>query len=80
VAYVYEQWLAFLAPAGTPPDIVGRLNAETVRILAMPAVKDMLTQQALDVVGSGPEEVTKAVSADFPKMAKLIKQLGIKPE
>jgi tripartite-type tricarboxylate transporter receptor subunit TctC len=51
-----------------------------VRILAMPAVKDMLTQQALDVVGSGPEEVMKSISADFPKMARIIKQLGIKPE
>jgi tripartite-type tricarboxylate transporter receptor subunit TctC len=80
VPYVYEQWLAFLAPAGTPSAIVGRLNAETVRILAMPAVKDMLTQQALDVVGSGPEEVMKSISADFPKMARIIKQLGIKPE
>jgi tripartite-type tricarboxylate transporter receptor subunit TctC len=80
VPYVYEQWLALLAPAGTPADIVRRLNTETVRILAIPAVKDMLTQQALDVVGSGPEEVTKSVTADFPKMAKLIKQLGIKSE
>lgn len=80
VPYVYEQWLALLAPAGTPSEIVGRLNAETVQILAMPAVKEALTLQALDVVGSRPEDVTKAVSTDLPKMAKLIKQLGIKSE
>lgn len=78
--YVYEQWLAFLAPARTPPEIVSRLNSETVRILALQDVKELLTQQALDVQGTSPEEVTKAVNTDFPRMATIIRQLGIKPE
>jgi tripartite-type tricarboxylate transporter receptor subunit TctC len=78
--YVYEQWLAFLAPARTAPEIVNRLNSETVRILALPEVKDLLTQQALDVQGTAPDEVTKAINTDFPRMATIIRQLGIKPE
>ncbi len=78
--YVYEQWLAFLAPARTPPEIVSRLNSETVRILALQDVKELLTQQALDVQGTAPDEVTKAVNTDFPRMATIIRQLGIKPE
>jgi len=78
--YVYEQWLALLAPASTPPEIISRLNNETMRIMALPDVKILLTQQALDVQGTGPDEVTKAVNSDFPRMAKIIHQLGIKPE
>ena len=78
--YVYDQWLAFLAPAGTPPEIVNRLNAESVKILAAQNVRDTLTQQALDAQGGPPEDVTKALTADFPRMAKIIQQVGIKPE
>lgn len=78
--YVFDQWLAFLAPAGTPPDIVNRLNAESVKILAMQNVRNTLMQAALDVQGGPPEDVTKALSTDYPRMAKIIRQVGIKPE
>lgn len=78
--YVFDQWLAFLAPAGTPADIVNRLNAESVKILAMQNVRDTLMQAALDVQGGPPEDVTKALSTDYPRMAKIIRQVGIKPE
>jgi tripartite-type tricarboxylate transporter receptor subunit TctC len=78
--YVYEQWLALLAPARTPSEIVNRLNAESVKILAARDVRDILTQQALDAQGGPPEEVTKVLTADFPRMAKIIQQVGIKPE
>jgi tripartite-type tricarboxylate transporter receptor subunit TctC len=78
--YVFDQWLAFLAPAGTPDDVVNRLNSESVKILAMQNVRDMLTQQSLDPQGGPPEDVTKALSTDFPRMAKIIQQAGIKPE
>lgn len=78
--YVFEQWLALLAPARTPADIINRLNAESVKILAAPNVRDILTQQALDVQGGPAEDVSKALAADFPRMAQIIKQVGIKPE
>ena len=78
--YVFDQWLAFLAPAGTPADVVNRLNAESVKILSMQNVRDMLTQQSLDAQGGPAEDVTRALSGDFPRMGKIIKQAGIKPE
>ena len=78
--YVFDQWLALLAPAGTPADIVNRLNAESVKILAIPAVRDLLTSQSLDPQGGPPDEVTRALSADFPRMAKIIKEADIKAE
>ena len=78
--YVFEQWLALLAPAKTPPDIIRRLNGETVRILKTQEVKDALFVQALEARGTEPEDVTKALRDDFPRMGKLVKQLGIKPD
>ncbi|MGH8617123.1 MAG: Bug family tripartite tricarboxylate transporter substrate binding protein [Burkholderiales bacterium] len=78
--YVYEQWVALLAPARTPPEIISRLNTEAVKILKSQEVRDILAQQALEAQGSTPEEVTKTLTADFPRMAKVIKQVGIKPE
>jgi tripartite-type tricarboxylate transporter receptor subunit TctC len=78
--YVFDQWLAFLAPAGTPADIVARLNAESVKILAMPEVRDPLAQQGLDTQGGAPGDVTRAVSTDFPRMQEIIQRAGIKPE
>ena len=78
--YEFEQWLALLAPARTAPEIVRRLNAESVRILKTQEVRDLLFQQALEARGSEPEEVTRALHADFPRMAKIVKQLRIKAE
>jgi tripartite-type tricarboxylate transporter receptor subunit TctC len=78
--YVFDQWLALLAPAGTPADIVNRLNAESVKILATPSVRDLLTSQSLDPQGGPPDEVTRALAADFPRMARIIKEAGIKAE
>ena len=78
--YVFEQWLALFAPARTPPELVARLNSEAVKILASPEVRDLLLKSALDAQGGPPENVMKALRDDLPKMAKIIKQLGIKPE
>ena len=78
--YVFEQWLALFAPARTPPEIVARLNAEAVKILASPEVRDLLLKNALDAQGGPPENVTKALKDDLPKMGRIIRQLGIKPE
>ena len=78
--YVFDQWLALLAPAGTPADIVSRLNAESVKILATPSVRDMLTQQSLEPQGGPADEVTRALSTEYPRMGKIIKEAGIKAE
>ncbi|MCI3951981.1 MAG: hypothetical protein K0R53_1478 [Burkholderiales bacterium] len=78
--YAFDQWLALFAPAGTPADILKRLNAESVKILAMPNVRDALTQRSLEPQGGPPDDVTRALSTDYPRMAKIIEQAGIKVE
>jgi tripartite-type tricarboxylate transporter receptor subunit TctC len=66
------------APAGTPPDIVRRLNAELVAILKDPEILARFKQLATDPVGNSPEEFAAFVRAELDKYARIIKAAGIK--
>jgi tripartite-type tricarboxylate transporter receptor subunit TctC len=73
-------YFALLAPAGTPPEIVARLNAELKKALADPAVVDKLASAGLIPVGSTPEAMAASIRQDLPRFAELVKRIGIKPE
>ena len=73
-------WHAFFAPAKTSPAIITRLHAEAVKILKLPDVHERFVSQGLEPVGSTPEELRKYIRDETVKYAKLIKQVGIKPE
>ena len=75
-----DQWLGVLLPAGTPPAIAARLNAEMNKALAVPAVRDVFVNSAQDPVGGTPEQFAKLVREDFDKYARLSKDLNIKVE
>jgi len=71
---------ALLAPAGTPKAIVNRLNAEVVRILATPEVRDYLLSQGA-IPGKGtPEDLAVFTNQEIAKWAKVIRDGNIKPE
>ena len=76
----YESILtqALLAPAKTPPAIINRLNEEIVRVINRPEVKDRLANFALEVVGSSPEQLAALMKSDMAKMAKLVKDTGLR--
>ena len=75
------QWQAVVAPAGTPKDIVQRLNREVLRALQAPDVIDVLvTKGGSELVGSTPEEFANVIRSDLAKYAKLVKAAGIKPQ
>jgi tripartite-type tricarboxylate transporter receptor subunit TctC len=78
VPILLDQWLGFLVPAGTPADIVKRLNAATDKALALPAVRERLAPQGLDVAGGSPEQFARIYREDFEKYGKLVKELNIK--
>ena len=78
VPILLDQWLGFLVPAGTPTDIIKRLNAATDKILALPAVRERLAPQGLDVVGGSPEQFSRTYREDYEKYGKLVKELNIK--
>jgi tripartite-type tricarboxylate transporter receptor subunit TctC len=73
-------WLGIFAPAGTPAPIVQRLNAEFVRALKDPQVRERLDQQAFETVGSSPEEFARFLDEELAANGKLIREIGIKPE
>jgi tripartite-type tricarboxylate transporter receptor subunit TctC len=75
-----KSWQGLLAPKGTPPEIVAKLNAEIVRILKMPDVVQKLTVLGIDPVGSSSDEFTKMMQSEIARWQKAVKDLGIEPE
>jgi tripartite-type tricarboxylate transporter receptor subunit TctC len=72
--------VAAYAPAGTPRQIVERLQRETRFALTEQAVADKLIAQGQTPVGSSPEELAKVLERETPIWAELIKQSGAKVE
>jgi tripartite-type tricarboxylate transporter receptor subunit TctC len=69
-----------VAPAGTPKDIVARLNAEVLKAVAAPDVREKLIAQGFTVVGSSPEELHRTTKDQLERYGKLFKQIGVKPD
>jgi tripartite-type tricarboxylate transporter receptor subunit TctC len=75
-----EQWLGVFVPAGTPREIVTRLNAEIVRALAEPVIRERYAQAALEPVGNTPAQFAKVVRDDYEKYRRITKDLNIRVE
>ncbi len=75
-----ETWFGLLAPAGTPPEIVKRLNTDVLKALTKPDVKDKLGSLGLTIAGSTPERFSAYIKSEYGKWAKVIKDAGIKME
>lgn len=73
-----SNWFAFFAPAGTPSDVLGRLNTEINLALKQPDVREKLASAGAEAVGSSPEELARFLRAESAKFASLIKVSGAK--
>jgi tripartite-type tricarboxylate transporter receptor subunit TctC len=73
-------WFGWLAPAATPRAIVTRLNAELVRVLRLPDVRDRLLNQSTEPVGNTPQEFAAFMKSEHEKWSKVIKAAHIKVE
>ena len=71
-------WLGIMAPAGTPRDIVERLNAEIARIIARPAIREAWARQGAEPMAMTPGAFGAFMKSDIEKWAKPIEQAGIK--
>jgi tripartite-type tricarboxylate transporter receptor subunit TctC len=78
--YDVSVWFGVLTVAGTPPEIVKRLNAEMVRILNSEEVKDRITKSGVDVVAGSPEHFSGFLKAEVARWAKVINEAGIKAD
>jgi tripartite-type tricarboxylate transporter receptor subunit TctC len=78
--FTFNSWFTIMAPAGTPKEIVARLNAEIVKALADPDVREKLHNQGLTIRGSTPDELGAATREQLARYAKLFKEANIKSE
>ena len=72
-------WFALMTPAGTPREIVQRLNTEMKRIIAQPDVKQRFAELGMTSEDSTPEALDRYIKAEIAKWAKVIQDAGIKP-
>jgi len=75
--FVAESWVGMLAPAKTPPEIIARLNAESVKVLGLPDVKARFAELALETVGSTPAQFGEWIRAEIDRWGKVIRQQKI---
>ena len=70
-------WQGLFAPAGTPKEIVTRLQLEVGKLLRFPEVRDRLTGLGADPVGSAPEDFAAFVRTENERWSKVIREKGI---
>jgi tripartite-type tricarboxylate transporter receptor subunit TctC len=78
--YEVAGWYGMVAPAGTPPAIINRLNREVVRIVRLPDVTEKMAADGSEPVGSSPAEFAAHIKAEVEKWRDLIQKTGIKTE
>jgi tripartite-type tricarboxylate transporter receptor subunit TctC len=71
-------WYAVLAPAGTPREIIARLNGEIIRALNLPDYRGFLVNNGIEPIGSPPEELTRTIKSELAKWAKVIQAAGVR--
>lgn len=78
--YEASVWLALLAPAGTPRDIVNKLNSEIAKVMSAPDTKKALYDAGVDPTPSTPEAMSEYMVKEMDRWGKVVKEIGIKVE
>ena len=76
--YELAVWFGVLAPAGTPKDIINRLNAEIVKALNSADIKDRFAKQGVEVKTSTPEQFSEFLKSEVARWAKVVQEAGIR--
>ena len=78
--YGYQSWFGVAAPAGTPPSVIARLHQGLIRPLGQADVRERLAALGYEVIATTPREMAEKIRADTRTWAKVIRDLGAKPE
>jgi len=78
--YESSSWYGLLVPAGTPKDIIAKLNGEIIRILRVPETREWFVGAGLEPIGNSPAEFAALIEAETQKWAKVIKAAHIPTE
>jgi len=73
-----SSWFGLLAPAGTPPAVIAKINGEVAKWLATPEAREKLTAQGANIAGGTSEDFAKHIQAETAKWAKVVKESGAK--
>jgi tripartite-type tricarboxylate transporter receptor subunit TctC len=73
-------WFGFVAPARTPPAVITRLNAEIVKVLALPEVRNLFASQGIETLGGTPDRFASYIRDEIAKWAEAIRLSGAKAE
>ncbi|QOF78297.1 Bug family tripartite tricarboxylate transporter substrate binding protein [Variovorax sp. 38R] len=76
--YEASSWFGLLAPAGTSPEIVNRIQQEVAKSLGTPAIKEKMQAQGAIPSGNSPADFTKLIASEHVKWAKVVKDSGAK--
>jgi hypothetical protein len=76
--YDLPVWYGVVAPAGTPREIVTRLNAEILRVINMPDFKQRIEVDAVEPIGSSPEQLGDYIKSELVKWSKIVRDSGAK--
>ena len=77
--YEINSWQGVFAPAGTPKEVVAKINGELVRMLRTPEISRRISLEGADPVGSSPEQFAARVKSEIAKWSKVAKQAGVAP-
>ena len=72
-------WVGLLAPAGTPKEIVSRMQQEVAKVLQLPEVREKLSASGAEPVGNTPEQFGAYVASEVAKWDRVVKQAKIPP-
>jgi tripartite-type tricarboxylate transporter receptor subunit TctC len=78
--YEMELWIGMFAPAGTPGEIAAKLNAEVVRIVKLPDIRQKLDGMGVEPLGNTPEQVSEWIRREIAKYGPVVKAGNIKAE
>ena len=76
--YISESWFGYIVPAGVPKHLINRLNADVGKVLQQADVRERYQQQGAETGHGTPEQFQKLQREEYARLAKLIKDLGIK--
>jgi len=75
-----SSWSAFFVPAKTPRDVIRKIHADTVAVLAEPAVREKLEAGGVVVIGSTPDELASFLNFELDKWGHVIKEANIRAQ
>ena len=78
--YSVETWFGILAPAGTPPEIIDKLNAAIETVLAAPQLRDRFLTYGVEATSSTATEMSAIIAAEIPAWRKVIEERSVKAE